>query len=192
MNGDVNEIASIIENLVNDSTDKIRNKTFKRGIIDEIVTENQYCSVFVEGNSTSTPDVLSLASYKPFSGDKVLMVSIGSTGANLLILGSIEASPPDPSTEYVKISEVIDFNNYVNGGKYVFVTNSSVASSANRPTTLAGWLEVLVLGAGNPPVSGAIYAYAMQRYTTYQGATFQRGISTNGSGAVTRTAWTQL
>lgn len=85
--GDAKNLAEIIGQFVDNRNDKTINRTYKRGIVDK-ATKNT-ADVFVEGSTVATKNVLALDSYAPVKGDKVLIVSIGDTGANLIILGSI-------------------------------------------------------------------------------------------------------
>lgn len=81
-------MARTINELIEKSNDKSLNRTFKRGIVGTVT--GQYADVFIEGNSVSTKKILSLASYQPFEGHKVLVLSIGDSGTNLLILGRLD------------------------------------------------------------------------------------------------------
>ena len=87
MNIDPNELASIIEAMVKKATTNIVNRTYKRGTIATI--NGQFANVYVEGNTTATANIPALFSYVPVVGHKVLIVSIGETGANLTILGRL-------------------------------------------------------------------------------------------------------
>lgn len=82
------ELANLIFNQVQKSTEKVSDRTFKRGVIVE-VNANGTSDVEVEGSPVATENILSLASYSPKVGDKVLLLSIGNTGTNLLILGAL-------------------------------------------------------------------------------------------------------
>lgn len=87
MNIDPNAIAETIEQMVNKGIEKIYNRTYKRGVIDTI--NGQFADVFIEGNTVATVAVPAVYSYLPVVGHKVLIVSIGTTGANLVILGRL-------------------------------------------------------------------------------------------------------
>lgn len=85
---DPKSIADTIENLVQEAVDKPINKTFKRGIVASY--QGQFANVYVEGNTVATQNIICLSSYAPAIGDKVLVLSIGSTGSNLVVLGSLQ------------------------------------------------------------------------------------------------------
>lgn len=78
------EMADIIQAFVGQSS---KGSTFRRGIIQSV--SGRRANVRIDGNSVATQSVLCLGSYTPVVGHKVLLVSIGDTGANLIILGSI-------------------------------------------------------------------------------------------------------
>jgi hypothetical protein len=84
---DPNEMANIIDGMIKASSDRIANRTFKRGIISAI--NGQYCDVLIEGNPVATEKIVCLASYIPHVGDTVLILSVGTSGSNLLVLGAI-------------------------------------------------------------------------------------------------------
>lgn len=88
---DPNDIAATIKSLMDSSIDKVQNRTFKRGVIAAVT--GWTADVYVAGNTTTTTKkVISLASYQPTVGDKVLMLSIGDSGANLVILGKLPSN----------------------------------------------------------------------------------------------------
>ena len=84
---DPNDIATTIKRLVDSATEKLSQRTYKRGIIASV--SGSKASVYVEGNTTATPGVITLGTYQPKPNDKVLLLSIGETGANLVILGPL-------------------------------------------------------------------------------------------------------
>lgn len=85
---DANQIATIIENLINDKTDKIRNRRFQRGIV-AAVNGIIRCDVYIEGNTVSTKNILCVDSYRPKVGDKVLVASLSDSGLNRVVLGGL-------------------------------------------------------------------------------------------------------
>lgn len=87
MNIDPNALAETIEQMVNKGIEKIYNRTYKRGEIAAI--NGQFADVYIEGNTVATLKVPALFSYTPVIGHKVMIVSIGTTGANLVILGRL-------------------------------------------------------------------------------------------------------
>jgi hypothetical protein len=95
MNVDPSEIAKIIQNLINENNKSI-SRMFKRGVVSSIA--GQYANIYVEGNTVETKNVPSIGTHAPVVGEKVLMMSIGDTGANLVILGPIFASSPNSRT----------------------------------------------------------------------------------------------
>lgn len=127
------EIADIIQAYVKNADQKALNRTFKRGVI--VDTDGQKADVEVEGNDTPTQGILSIGSYRPTVGDRVLVVSIGESGANLLILGSIKTAGtegkwlPLPlsngwnrystgwgAAEYMKANGVVRLRGMIKGG----------------------------------------------------------------------------
>lgn len=85
-----NEIAETIERLATKATDKIADRTYKRGVVNTVT--GQKASVYIEGNLVATPGIPSLGTYAPRTGDKVLILSIGRSGANPVILGPINTN----------------------------------------------------------------------------------------------------
>lgn len=84
---DAQLLAQMVSQFVRRETDKTQNRMFKRGVIDSVV--GQKADVFIDGATVTTQSVLCIDSYTPQVGDKVLIISIGSSGANLIIIGSI-------------------------------------------------------------------------------------------------------
>lgn len=84
---DPNALAEIIEQMVTRATEKIYNRTYKRGEVSAI--NGQFADVYVEGNPVATTNLPALYSYTPVVGHKVLIVSIGTSGANLVIMGRL-------------------------------------------------------------------------------------------------------
>lgn len=82
-----NDIADIIEQQIAKATDRLAERTYKRGIISAV--SGRKADVKIEGNTVATKGVICLGSYSPVVGHKVLVLSIGRTGANLVIMGSI-------------------------------------------------------------------------------------------------------
>lgn len=85
-----NDIAEIIDRLIKANL-KTSGHTFKRGIVS--ARNEQTADVKVEGNTTATQGIICIDAYKPFVGDKVLILSIGESGANLIVLGKISDTP---------------------------------------------------------------------------------------------------
>lgn len=82
-----NEIADIIERMVRKANDSLINRTYKRGEVSAV--SGQVASVYIEGNTTATVGIPCLYSYTPVIGHIVLIVSIGDTGANLVVIGRL-------------------------------------------------------------------------------------------------------
>lgn len=186
------EIADIIEAYVKNNEG---NQSMRRGVI-SVVRSGNKADVKIEGNPVAAKSILCLGSYSPVVGEKVLVASIGGTGANLLILGGIggeTGSSGDPSGEYTFINGSIDFNadRFITGGKYVIRNNANVNASLNRPVNAsnAGWLEVKSLNPSSPPVAGAIHSYSMQYWQTLTGQIATRAISTGATGVQSFSAW---
>jgi hypothetical protein len=87
---DPKKIAEIINQSVKDASYEIANKTFYRAIVTAI--KGTLVQVTVEGGSGDIPNVPCMYSYKPAVGDKVLMLSIGLTGTNFLVIDKIADS----------------------------------------------------------------------------------------------------
>lgn len=85
---DPTELAQIIQDMVGNATTEVSDRTFKRGVV-TAVDSNGYADVEVEGSATATQHLSSMASYSPTVGDKVLLLSIGTSGMNLLLLGKL-------------------------------------------------------------------------------------------------------
>lgn len=90
MNLDPNQIAETIDRLIKANL-KSSGHTYKRGIVSAF--SHQTADVKVEGNTTATQGIICIDSYKPFIGDKVLILSIGESGANLIVLGKLTDTP---------------------------------------------------------------------------------------------------
>jgi hypothetical protein len=86
-NDNSKEIANIIDNLITQANDKSINKTFRRGIVESV--SGVYVNVYIEGSKTPTRNIIKLNSFSPAVGQKVLVLSIGDTGSNLLCIGSM-------------------------------------------------------------------------------------------------------
>lgn len=84
---DANKVADSIERMIKKSNDNTVSRMYKRGVVATI--NGQYADVYIEGNPVSTKGILSLDSYTPKIGDKVLVLSIGDSGANQIILGGL-------------------------------------------------------------------------------------------------------
>lgn len=87
---DLRVIAQMISNKVIGETTRLMDKNFLRG---EIVTiSGCLADVLIEGDSIVTPGLVSLDSYNPVVGDKILLGNIGSMGINKVILGNMDCS----------------------------------------------------------------------------------------------------
>lgn len=82
------EIAAIIDSRIEKQLERVYNKQYLRGIVDSVV--GQKADVFIEGSTTAHPNIACIGSYRPAVGDKVLLLSIGTSGANYVILGCID------------------------------------------------------------------------------------------------------
>lgn len=87
------EIAEIIKNEITKQVNDLAYKTYYRGEITAVL--GNHASVEIEGGSEALTEVLSIGSYAPKIGDRVLVLSIGRSGANHLILGRLSGSEPD-------------------------------------------------------------------------------------------------
>jgi len=95
------QIAELIKREIDRRFDQIDTKTYYRGVI-TAVSSNK-ASVQIEGLATPFPDILSLGNYRPKVGDRVLVLSIGKTGTNFVILGPINLTQ-DPVINYMMVN----------------------------------------------------------------------------------------
>lgn len=88
---DAKKIAQIISQEIDKRMAVLYNKQFQRGIVDAV--NGQFADVFIEGATDAHPDILCLGSYKPAVDDKVLVLRLGNSGSNYLVVGPIEITP---------------------------------------------------------------------------------------------------
>lgn len=82
------DLGRVVEYMVADGARKFYERTFRRGIVDTVISET-VCDVQIEGNTTPTLRVPCLGSYLPIVGQKVLILSVGETGGDLIVLGPL-------------------------------------------------------------------------------------------------------
>lgn len=85
---DIKVLADIIEQMIARRLDKLENRTYRRGVVASV--NGQIADVYIEGSTVATEKIRSLRSYTPVVGHVVLVLSIGRTGANQVILGRID------------------------------------------------------------------------------------------------------
>lgn len=90
-------IAEIVKREIAKAYRQMAEQTFYRGIVTAI--SGGKCNVKLEGSAGSIPNILCISGYTPQVGDQVLVISIGSTGANFLALGRLNAD--DNETGFV-------------------------------------------------------------------------------------------
>lgn len=90
------EIAKIIQHYV-EKEGKKTTTSFRRGVVASTI--GQYADVRMDGSAAITPRIFSLGSYTPKANDKVLVLSIGNSGTNLLILGKINTTDVQNSVD---------------------------------------------------------------------------------------------
>lgn len=88
---DPERIAEIIKSEIDKRFNILAKKTYYRGEIDAV--NGQFADVLIEGSTTPHPNIMALDGYTPKIGDKVLILSIGVTGSNYVILGSLNEDP---------------------------------------------------------------------------------------------------
>lgn len=82
------KIAALINEQVIKAVSAVANKTFYRGVISAI--KGRTVDVFIEGNTTAIPNIACLDGYNPAVGHKVLVLSIGLSGTNFLVVDKID------------------------------------------------------------------------------------------------------
>ena len=87
-----------------------------------------------------------------------------------------------------------DLNDYIVPGWYAINGNATAATITNMPVQTAGRLQVAsALGQHASSVVSSTYGYIVQFFYNYQGKTFVRHISTNGTaGAWSYSAWSRI
>lgn len=88
------QIAELIRREIDKQFNKISEKTFYRGVI--TAAHGVKANVALEGSSASLPNILCLSGYGPTVGDKVLVLSIGNTGTNFVVVGKIDENANSP------------------------------------------------------------------------------------------------
>ena len=84
-----NDIAKIISNEIDLRVNSFLDHQYERGVISGIALDAKTCSVKIQGSDNARLNIPYLLSYRPILNDKVLVLNIGRTGANLLIVGSL-------------------------------------------------------------------------------------------------------
>lgn len=97
-----------VRKMAYDQTENLYSRTFQIGVVDTIESDN-VANVLVNGHTTPANNLLCAASYTPRSGNKVLLVSAGRSGADLLILGPV--GPPIGQWQTPSL-----INNWINYG----------------------------------------------------------------------------
>lgn len=83
------EIAVIIQREIDRRLDAYALKQFQRGIVVDV--NGRRADVQIEGSENATGNILCISNYTPRVNDKVLVLRIGTSGANFLILGNLDA-----------------------------------------------------------------------------------------------------
>lgn len=99
MDVDAVDFGRLIETMVNDRSRKFYERTFRRGIVYAVVSET-VCDVQIDGATSPTLRVPCLGSYLPIVGQKVLVLSIGESGSDLIVLGPLGS----PIGEWVNLT----------------------------------------------------------------------------------------
>jgi hypothetical protein len=118
------QYAEMIASLVERYGDRIVTRMFKRGYVTAV--NGLYSDVQIEGNENTTLRVPSLGSYNPAVGDNVLVLSAGTTGANLVIVGRIGGT--EASQKPIQLWRY--FNNPATGVVIAGNTDATVAMNA--------------------------------------------------------------
>ena len=90
---DPKQIAKIIAQEIDRRLNFSIQKQWQRGVVQAIA--GQTADVFIEGSSDPHPGILCVDSYRPMVGDKVLILRIGNSGANFVIVGRIDGIMPN-------------------------------------------------------------------------------------------------
>jgi hypothetical protein len=92
MGNTANDLAPVIAQMIAAQTDANGSRDFKRALVSSVY--ECYADVLVEGNSVLTRNVIIGHGVKMKIGDQVLVLSIGDSGTNLMILANITRQMP--------------------------------------------------------------------------------------------------
>ena len=109
------DVAALIKREITQAFQDISDRTYYQGEIDAVVDEYT-ADILLEGNTTVMPAISSVRSYRPKVGDRVLVLSIGRSGANHVILGRISGT----DSEFLRA--------YPIGSIYISVVNTNPSS----------------------------------------------------------------
>ena len=169
---DANRIAAIFEQQIDAKINRLQNRTYKRGVVTAV--SGAKADVEIEGNPVATQGIPSLVSYVPHVGDKVVILSIGTTGANLLILGSLTDDSATPRiSRDANNWTIYDYGAYkeykkdgrisqaINAGQWKTVSTIAMPSidSVNNEVYLDG-----TFGCSDSAVGCSIYYYTPNIY----------------------------
>lgn len=95
------QIAAIVKTEIAKAMNSVADRTFYRGIVTVISANGRRVNVQIEGATTATPNILCMSGYQPNVGDQVIIISIGTSGANFLCIGrtNIEGTSGNPIGE---------------------------------------------------------------------------------------------
>jgi len=84
------EIAKIISQEVDSRIARFVDNQYLRGFVTAVSSDRQKATVKIEGSLAETPNIPCVNGYYPTVGDKVLVLNIGRSGANLLIINRLD------------------------------------------------------------------------------------------------------
>lgn len=87
-----NDLAPIIQQMINAETEKLKARTFRRAKVSTIF--QCYADILVEGSTVITKNVLIAPNVRLSVGDDVLVLSIGESGTNLVIMANVTKQFP--------------------------------------------------------------------------------------------------
>jgi hypothetical protein len=144
-------IADVIENLIDAKLAKMNTQTYMRGVVD--TASGKVAAVFIEGNATSTKGIPVLVPVAP--GDKVMVVSIGVTGANLLVMGSLTSFG---WTDAILQNGWVNYDSTYNTAQYCKVNGVVYLKGLIKSGTTGDNVVLFQLPAGCRPTGRYLYA----------------------------------
>lgn len=168
------EIARIIDDRIVDQLNKLYTKQYQRGVVSAVA--GNLASVKLEGNLTAYPAILCLSPYVPKVNDKVLVLSIGSSGANLLVIGKIDANAKQNPYQFSAYRNAA----HSGGSPVKIVCDSEATDPNNNFNTTTGEYTVPVDGKYDIAARTAVTVGSgagLQTYLYKNGALWKQGIS---------------
>lgn len=190
--------ADVIRGTVRRKTQKLYDRTFRTGTVSTINSDVS-CNVLVEGSTTPTQAIICVSSYTPRPGDKVLLLSAGESGADLMVFGPV--GPPigeyfaptftngfanlDPALGYGPAQYSKDAQGFVHMRGTIIGPNNAAPYTLSAFTLPTGYRPVQ--NAAIPVVhgyfSGVVRIYTDGRVEPtiqYNSSSFDRWVGLNG------------